>query len=124
VLPAVLIQIIMRDIKGLEIKIGQTVKTRQPSGGILPPAPAQIGEVCYKGFSNGNFLCIKYRNEGQDFDRYITLEGKINEVLLTECYYCFEKVKPTVMDIRDVVCTKCWNEQMREDWWTDVLNGT
>ena len=113
----------MQDIKGLEIKIGQIVKTQQPSGGILPPGPAQIGEVCFKSFNNGNFLCIKYRSEGQDFDKYIVLDGKINEILLSECYYCTEKVKPTVMDIRDVICcTKCWNEQMREDWWTDVLN--
>jgi hypothetical protein len=113
----------MRDIKGLEIKIGQTVKTQQPSGGILPPATAQIGKVCYKDFNNGNFLCIKYRNEGQDFDRYITLEGKINEVLLAECYYCFDKVKPSVMDVIEVVCAKCCNEQMREEWRTDVFNS-
>jgi hypothetical protein len=110
----------MRDIKKLEIKIGQTVKTIQPSGGILPPAPPQIGEVVYKAFNNRNFLCIKYRNEWEDFDRYVTLEGKINEVLLAECYYCSEKVKPSVMDVIDVVCAKCWNEQMREEWRTDV----
>ena len=72
---------VIKDIKGIEIKIGQIVKSKQPIGGFLPPAPAKIGEVCYKKFNNGIFLCIKYREEGQVFDRHITLQGKINEVL-------------------------------------------
>ena len=71
----------MIDINGIEIKVGQKVKTQQPSGGILPPAPAQIGEVVYKEFNRGILMCIRYRKEGQDFDRYISLEGKINEVV-------------------------------------------
>jgi hypothetical protein len=71
----------MKDINGLEIKVGQILKTKQRSGGILPPAPAQIGEVCYKTFNNGTFLCIKFREERHDFDSYITLEGRINEIL-------------------------------------------
>ena len=73
--------IIMKDINGIEIKVGMMVKTQQPSGGILPPAPAQTGEVIYKDFNIGNLLCIKYRKDGQDFDRYISLKGKINEVV-------------------------------------------
>jgi hypothetical protein len=67
----------MQDINGIEIKVGQIVKTKQPSGGILPPAPEQIGEVCY----NGPDLCIRFRKDGQDFDRYIKLENKINKIL-------------------------------------------
>jgi formylmethanofuran dehydrogenase subunit E len=52
----------------------------------------------------------------------ITLDGKVNEIIIAECSYCAEKVKPSVMDIRDaIVCSKCWNEQMRENWWTDIL---
>ena len=35
----------MLDINGIEIKVGDTVRTTQPSGGILNPAPAQIGTV-------------------------------------------------------------------------------
>ena len=66
----------MIDINGTEIKVGQKVKTLQPSGGILPPAPAQIGEVVYKEFNIGTLMCIKYRKEGQDFDRYISLRVK------------------------------------------------
>ena len=72
----------MEDINGINIEVGMMVKTQQPSGGILPPAPAQIGEVTYKEFNNKTLMCIKFRKEGQDFDRYISLDGKINEVVL------------------------------------------
>ena len=71
----------MVDINGIEIKVGQQVKTRQHPGGILPPAPAQIGIVVYKKYANEDRLMIKYRKEGQEFDRYIMLDGQINEVL-------------------------------------------
>lgn len=76
----------MEDIKGVEIEIGDVVKTQQPGGGILPPAPAQDGTVVeYEEVRhrqpNRNVLAIKYRREGQDFDRFILLEGKINEVI-------------------------------------------
>jgi hypothetical protein len=67
----------MQDINGIEIKVGQIVKTKQPSGGILPPAPEQTGEVCY----NGPDLCIRFTKDGDNFYRYIKLENKINEVL-------------------------------------------
>ena len=73
---------IMQDINGINIEVGMMIKTQQHTGGILPPAPAQIGEVIYKEFNNKNLMCIKFRNGGQDFDRYISLDGKINEVVL------------------------------------------
>jgi len=67
----------MKDINNKEIRVGDTVKTQQQSGGILPPAPAQIGIVEVK---NGAMV-IKYKQEGDLFNRFILLEGKINEVL-------------------------------------------
>ena len=71
----------MVDVNNIEIKVGQKVKTQQPSGGFLPPAPAQIGEVVYREFNNKNLMCIKFIKEGQDFYRYISLEGKINQII-------------------------------------------
>jgi len=71
----------MKDINGKEIKVGQTLKTTQQSGGILPAAKSQIGEVVLFTYDGSNRLAIKYRKESQHSDRYIILEGKINEVL-------------------------------------------
>jgi len=73
----------MKDINGIEIKIGDTVKTTQPSGGILNPTPSEIGRVVeYKlSYQEKTVLAIKYQKQNTCFNRYILLEGKINEVL-------------------------------------------
>lgn len=69
----------MLDINGIEIKVGQTVKSQQKPGGIFNPAPPETGIV-----ELGNDgLVIKYRRPGQNFDRFILLEGKINEIIKT-----------------------------------------
>ena len=67
----------MKDINDNEIKVGDIVKTQQYSGSILPPSPAQIGIVELKN----DRLYIKYKNELDSFNRYILLEGQINEIL-------------------------------------------
>ena len=71
----------LRDIKLREIKVGMIVKTTQPSGGLLTPAPSQTGEVCIKNFCEKNVLCIRYKKYSQDFYRYISLENKINIIV-------------------------------------------
>jgi hypothetical protein len=72
----------MKDINGVEIKVGMKVKTQQQSGGILSPAPPQIGivEDCVDAFNNPS-LQIRFRTH-YDFDQFILLEGKINEVVV------------------------------------------
>jgi len=67
----------MKDINNKEIRVGDTVKTMQESGGILPPAPARIGVVELKD----GLMVVKYKQEGDEFYRFILLEGKINTVL-------------------------------------------
>jgi hypothetical protein len=72
----------MKDINGIKIKIGDTVKTQQPSGGILPPAPAETGEVCwYEKQNETKELAVRFKKENEVFYRYILLSGKINIVL-------------------------------------------
>jgi len=74
----------MKDINGIGIKIGDTVKSTQPTGGILSPAPAQKGivveyEVSWKDKPE---LAIKYLKPNSTFYQYILLEGKINEIII------------------------------------------
>ena len=69
------------DVNLKEIKVGMTVKTIQPSGGLLNPAPAQIGEVCIKFFCERKMFCIRYKKSENDFYRYISLENKINTII-------------------------------------------
>lgn len=73
----------MRDINGIRIEVGQTVITQQQKGGILPLAPPTTGmvEATTDSFNNET-LQIRYRKEGQDFDRFILLDGKINSILI------------------------------------------
>ncbi len=72
----------LRDINGIEIKVGQTVRTQQMSGGVLPPGKPKTGvvEKAINSFGNG-YLRIRYREKAQSFDSLIDLEGKINEVV-------------------------------------------
>jgi hypothetical protein len=71
----------MTEINGNQIELGQTVKTTQQSGGLIPPAKSQTGEVVLFTFDGSNRLAIKYRKETQNFYRHILLEGKINEII-------------------------------------------
>lgn len=75
----------MKDTNGNIIKVGDTVKTVQPSGGILKPAPPVIGEVIitpkeFRGTYRGN-LFLRYKKSGKDFYSYIDLDGKINTII-------------------------------------------
>ena len=74
----------MKDIYGNPIKVGDTVKSRQPPGGILPPAPAVTGKVV-ELFDDREpekpVLFIEYLRYNGEISR-IRLEGKINEVIL------------------------------------------
>lgn len=73
----------MLDIHGIEIKVGMRVKTQQHGGGLLPPAPPVIGIVEQCTDSRVfDALCIRY-NHHSGFDRFILLEGKINEIVNT-----------------------------------------
>ena len=58
----------MKDILGNIINVGDTVQTRQPSGGILSPASPVNGIVI---LSEENELLIKYRKAGCDFNAFI-----------------------------------------------------
>lgn len=67
----------MLDINGKQIEVGLTVKTTQPSNGILPPAEPTTGTVeeCFDAFGN-EALLIRTKA-----DIMILLTGKINEVV-------------------------------------------
>ena len=71
----------MRDINDIRIKVGDIVKTRQPSGGILPPAEPVTGIVVIREYCGKPEPMIVFREEPHDWDKYIMLKGKINEVL-------------------------------------------
>jgi hypothetical protein len=72
----------LKDINGKKIKVGDTVKTTQPSGGVLSPADSKVGVVEKTKDAFGNdALQIKYRKEGTTYDRFILLNGKINEIV-------------------------------------------
>jgi hypothetical protein len=74
----------MKDIHGNIIEPGDTVKTQQHPGGILPPAPPTIGKVIKSTNPNTgkDYLLLEYFKEGSSQARFIALEGKINEILL------------------------------------------
>jgi len=104
----------MKDINGFEIWAGQQVKTLQPLGGFPNPAPAQIGIVEFnENLCKKNELVIRFRIEGRDFDQFILLNGKINEIVTFSCYYCgtFEDLMGD-----NICCATCWNEEMKKDW--------
>lgn len=71
---------LISDINGKTIKVGDTVKTMQPGGGILPPGKPETGivEITKNAFGITT-LQIKYQRNG--VDRFILLGGKINEII-------------------------------------------
>jgi hypothetical protein len=70
------------DINGKKIEEGDMVKSMQPSGGILSPSEGQIGvvEKTKDAFGQDDFR-IRFRREGKNFDQFILLNGKINEII-------------------------------------------
>lgn len=70
------------DINGELIEEGDIVKTTQPSGGLLSPSEGQIGvvEKTKDAFGQDSFQ-IRFRKEGKDFDQYILINNKINEII-------------------------------------------
>jgi len=72
----------LKDINGKKIEVGDTVKTTQPSGGLLQPADSEVGivEKTKDAFGN-NSLQIRYRKNGSNYDRLILLNGKDNEIV-------------------------------------------
>lgn len=70
------------DINGVEIKVGDTVKTQQEGGGILQDGPPSIGiaEKTKDAFGNEAFQ-IRFRKPNAKQDTLILLTGKINEVI-------------------------------------------
>lgn len=78
----------MKDIRGYEIKVGDTVKTEQYCGALLNPANPQTGIVidCPEKFKpnhkNELFIVYKKMYQGEEINCYISLKGKINEILV------------------------------------------
>jgi len=72
----------MLDIKNRAIRVGDKVKTTQPSGGIFSPAKPCVGivELGIDSFGN-NTLYVRYKKYGKDFYSFIDLNGKLNEIL-------------------------------------------
>ena len=72
----------MIDMHGFEIRIGQKVKTRQYHGGVLPPADPCVGivEEATNAFGKKT-LKIRFRETCRDFDEFILLENRINEII-------------------------------------------
>lgn len=67
----------MTDINGIVIKVGMTVESMQPSGGMLPPGKPSIGivEECMDAFGEPS---MQIRTAD---GRLILLTSKINKVL-------------------------------------------
>lgn len=76
---------ILYDINGLLIEVGDTVETQQPGGGILPPGAPQIGEVIEspdwikRGGSED--ICLQFFKGADPHPRYILLQHKINTMV-------------------------------------------
>ena len=74
----------MKDINGIEIRLGDTVRTKQPQGGILNPGPATDGIVIEYTVSwqSEPMLAIKYKKYNNIFYSHILLHGQINEIVI------------------------------------------
>jgi hypothetical protein len=70
------------DINGKKIEEGDIVKSTQPSGGILSSSEGQIGivEKTKDAFGQDDFQ-IRFKKEGRNFDQFILLNNKINEII-------------------------------------------
>lgn len=66
------------DCNANEIFAGDYVKTVQPSGGVLAPAPPSVGIAML----HANYgVCIEFYKESWGCNSHINLVGKINEVV-------------------------------------------
>ena len=68
------------DVNGETIRVGDTVRTKQLSGGIITPAPSEVGTVIQIDDWH-NQLAIEYRDSRGYLCR-ILLHGQINEKIL------------------------------------------
>jgi len=72
----------LKDINGKKIEVGDTVKTTQQSGGLFNPNDSETGIVeKTKDAFGQESLQIRYRKQGTNYDRFILLNGKINEIV-------------------------------------------
>lgn len=76
----------MKDINGVEIEVGDLVRTQQKPGGILPPGPAREGIVVeipapYKVDDREKCLGVLFGSVGGGQWKRVCLHGQINEVV-------------------------------------------
>lgn len=69
------------DVNGETIRVGDMVRTKQHSGGILPPAPSQVGTVVMVDYAGSDQLAIEFK-DAQGRSAQILLHGQINEKIL------------------------------------------
>ena len=112
----------LKDINGKKIEVGDTVKTTQFSGGLLNPASPEVGivEKTKDAFGNDG-LQIKYRKEGTNYDRFILLNGQINEIVKKAGSSSKEKKYILKSDIKTVTLKRNGKEMTYKG--SDVLNG-
>jgi hypothetical protein len=112
----------LKDINGKKIEVGDTVKTTQPSGGLLNPADSEIGVVeKTKDAFGQESLQIRYRKQGTNYDRFILLNGKINEIVSKSISSSKEKKYILKADIKTVTVKRNGKEVKYKG--DDVLNG-
>jgi hypothetical protein len=68
----------MKDTKGKEIIIGMSIKSTQQAGGFINPSPSTLG-IC-EADKDGR-LVIRFRKSFHEWDSFIILHGKINEII-------------------------------------------
>jgi hypothetical protein len=112
----------LKDINGKKIEVGDTVKTTQPSGGLLNPADSETGVVeKTKDAFGQDSLQIRYRKQGTNYDRFILLNGKINEIISKSNSSSKEKKYILKADIKTVTVKRNGKEVTYKG--ADVLNG-
>jgi hypothetical protein len=68
------------DIKGIEIKPGDTVETKQHCGGVFSPPPGVVGVAEYREYNGVETLMIRYKKPNLSFDSFVALPNQINEI--------------------------------------------
>jgi hypothetical protein len=112
----------LKDINGKKIEVGDTVKTTQPSGGLLSPADSKVGIVeKTKDAFGQESLQIRHRKQGTNYDRFILLNGKINEIVSKSSSSSKEKKYILKADIKTVTVKRNGKEVTYKG--ADVLNG-
>lgn len=109
----------LKDVNGKQIEVGDVVKTTQPSGGLLNPANSETGVVeKAKDAFGQDALRIRYRKEGTNYDRFILLNGKINEIVKKADSFAFGgDVDAVKMNLGEPVM---YNDEL---WYVSEKNG-